>query len=74
MSKLTKITKNRFVISNSLMGKNYLITFTNKKGETYKYNHDQVFALNQQKLMSMNCYVKYGSYTNTNKIPTWAKV
>jgi hypothetical protein len=73
MSKLTKITKNRFIISNSLMGKNYQISFTNKKGEKYTYNHDEVFALNQDRLMSMNCYVKYGNYTNSNKIPTWAQ-
>ena len=41
MSKLTKITKTRFVISNSLLGKNLIIKFTNKKGETFEYNHDQ---------------------------------
>ncbi len=73
MSKLTKITKTRFVISNSLLGKNLIITFTNKKGETFEYNHDEVFALNQDRLMSMNCFVKYGNYTNTNKLPNWAK-
>ena len=36
--------KKRFVISNSLLGKNLTIEFTNKKGETFKYNHDKVFA------------------------------
>ena len=65
--------KKRFVISNSLLGKNLTIEFTNKKGETFKYNHDKVFALNQDRLMSMNCFVKYGNYTNTNKLPNWAK-
>ena len=73
MSKLTKITKKRFVISNSLLGKNLIIKFTNKKGETFEYNHDQVFALNQDKLLSMNCFIKYGNYTNSNKLPNWAK-
>ena len=68
-----QITKKRFVLANSLLGKNVVITFTNKKGETYKYNHDEVFARNQTGLMSMNCFVKYGNYTNTNKIPNWAK-
>ena len=52
MSKLTKITKKRFVISNSLLGKNLIIKFTNKKGESFEYNHDQVFALNQDKLIT----------------------
>ncbi len=65
--------KKRFVISNSLLGKNLTIKFTNKKGETFEYNHDEVFALNQDRLMSMNCFVKYGNYTNTNKLPNWAK-
>ena len=68
-----QITKKRFVLANSLLGKGLTIKFTNKKGETYKYNHDEVFARNQTRLMSMNCFVKYGNYTNTNKIPNWAK-
>jgi len=73
MSKLNKITKKRFVISKSLIGKNVEITFTNKKNETYTYNHDEVFSLNQEKLLSMKCFNEYGNYTNSNKIPNWAK-
>lgn len=66
------ITKNRFILSNSLLGKSAIITFTNKKGESFTYNHDQVFANNQTRLLTMNCFIKYGNYTNSNKIPTWA--
>ncbi len=66
------ITKNRFILSNSLLGKSAIISFTNKKGESFTYNHDQVFANNQTRLLSMNCFIKYGNYTNSNKIPTWA--
>jgi hypothetical protein len=73
MSKSNQITKKRFVLANSLLGKGLTIVFTNKKGETYNYNHDEVFASNQTRLMNMNCFVKYGNYTNTNKIPNWAK-
>ncbi len=65
-------TKNRFILSNSLLGQNAIISFTNKKGESFTYNHDQVFANNQNRLLSMNCFIKYGNYTNSNKIPTWA--
>ena len=68
-----KLTKSRFVISKSLIGKNVEITFTNKKDETYTYNHDEVFSLNQEKLLSMKCFNEYGNYTNSNKIPNWAK-
>lgn len=73
MSKLTKITKKRFVISNSLLGKNLIISFTNKKGEKFEYDHDAVFSLNQERLLSMSCFNEYGNYTNTNRIPNWAK-
>jgi hypothetical protein len=73
MSKLTKITKKRFVISKSLIGKNLLISFTNKKGEKFEYDHDAVFSVNQERLLSMSCFNEYGNYTNTNKIPNWAK-
>ena len=73
MSKLTQLTKKRFVISKALVGKNVEITFTNKKGETYTYDHDEVFSNNQEKLLSMACFNEYGNYTNSNKIPTWAK-
>ncbi len=70
---MTKLTKKRFVISKSLIGKNVIITFTNKKDETYTYNHDEVFSNNQEKLLSMKCFNEYGNYTNSNKIPNWAK-
>ena len=67
-----QITKNRFILSNSLLGQSAIITFTNKKGESFTYDHDQVFARNGARLLSMNCYIKYGNYTNSNKIPNWA--
>ena len=73
MSKLTQLTKKRFVISKALVGQNVEITFTNKKGETYTYDHDEIFSNNQEKLLSMACFNEYGNYTNSNKIPTWAK-
>ena len=67
-----QITKSRFILSNSLLGQSAIITFTNKKGESFTYDHDQVFARNGARLLSMNCYIKYGNYTNSNKIPNWA--
>jgi hypothetical protein len=67
-----QITKSRFILSNSLLGKSLIISFTNKKGESYTYDHDQVFANNQTRLLNMNCFIKYGNYTNSNKLPVWA--
>ncbi len=68
-----KLTKKRFVISKSLIGQNAVITFTNKKGETYTYEHDAVYAANQEKFETMNCFQKYGNYTNSNNLPTFAR-
>ena len=68
-----KLTKKRFVISKSLTGQNAIITFTNKKNETYTYDHDEVYSNNQEKLLSMKCFNEYGNYTNTNKVPNRAK-
>ena len=34
-----QLTTKRFVIRKSLIGKNTIITFTNKKGVTYTYDH-----------------------------------
>ena len=73
MSKSNNLTTKRFVIRKSLIGQNQVITFTNKKDETFEYNHDEVFANNQERLLSMACFNEYGSYTNTNKIPNRVK-
>ncbi len=73
MSKKNVVIKKRFVISKGMLGTGLTIQFTNKKGETYEYNHDEVFAKNQEKLLSMACFNEYGNYTNTNKLPNWAK-
>jgi len=69
--KTNKITTKRFVIRKSLIGTNTIIEFTNKKGDTYEYDHDEVFSKNQERFLSMKCFNEYGSYTNSNKIPNW---
>lgn len=69
--KNNKITTKRFVIRKSLIGTNTIIEFTNKKGETYEYDHDEIFSKNQERFLSMACFNEYGSYTNSNKIPNW---
>jgi len=68
-----QITKSRFVISKTLIGQSAIITFTNKKGITYTYDHDAVYSANQEHFETMNCFVQYGSYTNSNNLPTFAR-
>ena len=74
MSKtLNNLTTKRFVIRKSLIGKNTVITFVNKKQETVKYNHDEVYNTHKDKFDNMNCFEKYKSYTNTNCVPKFCR-
>ena len=59
----------RFVVRKSLIGKNQVITFTNKKGDNITYNHDKVYEIMKSKLENLPCWNKYKSYTATNNIP-----
>ena len=68
-----KLTTKRFVIRKTLIGKNAIITFTNKKNETYTYDHDAIYAANQEKFETMECFQKYGNYTNSNNVPTFGR-
>jgi hypothetical protein len=71
---MSKLTTKRFVIRKSLIGTNTIITFTNKKGIELSYDHDAVYSMNQERLESMECFQKYGNYTNSNNLPTWARL
>ena len=74
MSKLKNtLTTKRFVIRKSLIGKNTIITFVNKKNETVAYNHDEVYNTHKERFEAMNCFAKYKSYTNSNAIPAFCR-
>ena len=64
---------NRFVIRKSLIGKDVVISFTNKKGNKVSYNHDNVYNAHKSRFESMNCFAKYKSYTNTNCMPAFCR-
>ena len=60
----------RFVVRQSLVGKNAVINVTFKSGKTVKYNHDKAFKLlSKNGLQELPCFQKYKSYTATNNIP-----
>ena len=59
----------RFVVRKSLIGKNVVFSFTNKKGNEVTYNHDKVYEIMKSKLETLPCWNKYKSYTATNNIP-----
>ena len=64
---------NRFVIRKTLIGKNQIITFTNKKGITYTYNHDEVYNIHKDRFEAMECFAKYKNYTNSNAMPAFCR-
>ena len=73
MKNVIQLTTTRFVIRKSLIGKNVVIAFINKKGETVKYNHDDVYNAHKERFDNMNCFKKYKSYTNTNCMPKFCR-
>ena len=76
MSNVTKVEElktKRFVIRKSLIGKNVVISFTNKKQENVSYNHDEVYNTHKVKFNEMNCFQKYKSYTNSNAVPAFCR-
>jgi len=63
------LNSKRFVVRQSLIGKNTTINVTFKNGKTYKYNHDKVFNIMKSKLTNMPCFIKYKSYTSSTSVP-----
>ena len=64
------INSKRFVVRQSLVGKNAIVEVTFKSGNTVKYNHDKAFdILTKNGLQELPCFQKYKSYTATNNIP-----
>ena len=71
--KVEELKTKRFVIRKSLIGKNTVITFVNKKQESVSYNHDEVYTTHKERVESMNCFAKYKNYTNTNAMPAFCR-
>ena len=63
------ITSKRFVLRQSLVGKDTTIQVTFKNGNSVTYSHDKAFTLMQSALEAMPCWAKYKSYTATNNVP-----
>ena len=66
---MSQLTSKRFVIRQSLIGKNTVINVEFKNGKTFTYNHDKVYEIMKDKLNSMNCFNKYKSYTSSTSVP-----
>ena len=63
------LTSKRFVLRQSLVGKDTTITVNFKNGKSVTYSHDKAFTIMQSALESMPCWAKYKSYTASSNIP-----
>ena len=70
---MSNLVSKRFVIRQSLVGKNQEITVNFKNGKTVTYNHDKVYEVMKSKLENMNCFLKYKSYTSSTSVPVIAR-
>jgi len=59
----------RFVVRQSLLGKNTNIEVTFKNGNQVTYSHDKAFSIMKSSLEAMNCWAKYKSYTASGNLP-----
>lgn len=66
---MSTLNSKRFVVRKSLVGKNQVINVTFKSGKTFTYNHDKVWEIMGDKLNSLECFQKYGSYTSSTSVP-----
>ena len=67
---MSTLKSKRFVVRKSLIGKNQIIEVTFKNGKQVTYNHDEVYEVMKTKLETMNCFIKYKSYTSSTSVPT----
>ena len=67
---MQNLQSKRFIIRQSLIGKNQVIEVTFKNGKQVTYNHDEVYEVMKSKLETMNCFIKYKSYTSSTSVPT----
>ncbi|MCP4320612.1 MAG: hypothetical protein GY787_01880 [Alteromonadales bacterium] len=66
---MQNLQSKRFVVRQSLIGKNQIIEVTFKNGKSFTYNHDLVYDIMKDKLENMNCFKKYKSYTSSTSVP-----
>ena len=63
------ITRKNFVVRKSWFGRNQVITFTNNKGITLSYNHDEVLSLMLPRLEISPCWLKRGYWSQSTDLP-----
>ena len=66
---MNTLNSKRFVVRQSLIGKNTTINVEFKNGKHVTYNHDKVYEIMKNTLNSLPCFIKYKSYTSSTNVP-----
>ena len=64
------ITRKNFVVRDSWLGRNQIITFINNKNQTVTYNHDEVLELMLPKLQLQACWIKRKYWSQSTNLLT----
>jgi hypothetical protein len=74
-SKQIKVQKvKRFVLSKkNVQEKDLVLEFITKDGKELTYSPSKVYEQLKDKFEAMNCWHKYGNYTNTNNLPKFVR-
>jgi hypothetical protein len=67
------IERKNFVVRKSWLGRNQVITFTNNKGITLKYNHDTVLTMMLPRLEISPCWLKRGYWSQSTDLPSYVR-
>ncbi len=67
------VTRKNFVVRKGWYGRNQIITFTNNKGKTLTYDHDQVLDLMRPRLDISPCWIKRGYWSQSTDMPTYTR-
>lgn len=67
------VSKKRFIISKKMVGAGLQVEVTTRTGNSFKYDHDQIYNLFKEKFDSMPCFEKYGNYTNSDNLPKFVR-
>ncbi len=66
---MQNLKSERFVALKSLIVKTNIIEVHCTNVNAFTYNHDKVYEIMKDKLLSMNCFEKYKSYTSSTSVP-----
>jgi len=62
-----------FILKKSFIGKNHIIEFKDSFGNIVHYDHDLVLDQLGERITNLNCWKKYGTYSNSKKLPGFAE-